>query len=119
MLFFFGWSLEMPLLPKKGCVYGGLLCHGLCLFCHVRQQSRAYLFFNCSFSRRIWRALMADCLVADPPVDWELVGVLLFCKGRVSNPAYASFVLVQQFITFDIKETLCCMVKLPKRRKQL
>jgi hypothetical protein len=46
---------------------------------------------------------MADYLVADLPVDWELVWVLLFCKGRVSNSAYASFVLVQQFITFGIK----------------
>jgi hypothetical protein len=87
MLLFFSWSLEMPLLPKKGCVYEGLFCHG-------RQESRAYIFFNCSFSRRIWRALMADCLVVDPSVDWELVGVSLFIKGRVSNPAYASFVLV-------------------------
>jgi len=37
------------------------------------QESRNHLFFHCSFSRRIWIALMNDCSCIDPPSDWESV----------------------------------------------
>jgi hypothetical protein len=38
-------------------------CPSVCLFCHGRHENRGPLFFNCSFSWRIWRALMTYCLV--------------------------------------------------------
>jgi hypothetical protein len=45
----------------------------LYLFCRFKQESLAHLFFECSFSRRIWRSIMADCKVLDPPDDWDLI----------------------------------------------
>jgi hypothetical protein len=36
--------------------------------------------FECSFSRRIWRVLMADSGVVDPPVDWN--GVVSWFKAE-------------------------------------
>jgi len=46
----------------------------LCLFCFACQENRDHLFFRCSFSRRVWRSIMAECLIFDPPVDWEDIG---------------------------------------------
>jgi hypothetical protein len=45
----------------------------LCLFCSFKQESLAHIFFECSFSRRIWRSIMADYKVLDPPNDWDLI----------------------------------------------
>lgn len=47
----------------------------LCLFCYARQEYSMHLFFQCSFSRRIWRTLMELCLIADPKVEWDEVTV--------------------------------------------
>lgn len=47
--------------------YGG---DTLCRFCFGIQGSVEHLFFQCSFSMRIWRSLMADCLVVDSVVEW-------------------------------------------------
>jgi hypothetical protein len=51
----------------------GFAGSSVCLFCHGWKESKGHLFFNCSFSRRIWRALMNTCLVKDPPVEWDNV----------------------------------------------
>jgi hypothetical protein len=49
--------------------YGG---DTLCRFCYGEQESIEHLFFQCSFSRRIWRAVMEDCLIS-PVIKWEEV----------------------------------------------
>jgi hypothetical protein len=41
----------------------------LCLFCHASQVSHDHLFFECRFSRRIWRSLMAECRMIDIPIS--------------------------------------------------
>jgi hypothetical protein len=41
----------------------------LCIVCFACQESRDHLFFNCSFSKRIWRRVIADCLIWNPPVE--------------------------------------------------
>jgi hypothetical protein len=57
---------------EKMCGWG-FVGNSLCLFFHSRQESSAHLYFKCSFSRRIWKAIMAKCLVDDPQDDWDLV----------------------------------------------
>lgn len=42
------------------CLWGFEGSRTLCLFCHGRQENRGHLFFNYSFSRRIWRTVMFD-----------------------------------------------------------
>jgi hypothetical protein len=42
-----------------------------CLFCHASLESRDHLFFECSFSRRVWRAVMEACLISDPKLIWD------------------------------------------------
>lgn len=37
-----------------------------CLFCYARQECRDHLFFECSFSHRIWRAVIEACLITNP-----------------------------------------------------
>ncbi|XP_062173706.1 uncharacterized protein LOC133879186 [Alnus glutinosa] len=60
-----------------------------CLFCHGFQESRDHIFFQCSFSRRIWKAIMAECSFPNPPIDWESVAewsvVVLHGKGLKFN----------------------------------
>jgi hypothetical protein len=51
-----------------------------CRFCFGKQESIEHLFFHCSFSRRVWKTLMADCLISNPAIEWEEV-VLWSIKG--------------------------------------
>jgi len=44
-----------------------------CLFCHGCMEDRDHLFFICSFSRRVWRVVMAVCLIENPPICWDEV----------------------------------------------
>jgi len=43
----------------------------LCPFCYGAQESREHLFFRCSFSRRIWNEIMAECYFYNVPLDWD------------------------------------------------
>jgi hypothetical protein len=43
----------------------------LCPFCRCRLENREHLLFQCSFSKRIWKDLMASCLVSKPVETWE------------------------------------------------
>jgi hypothetical protein len=60
-----------------------------CLFCHGWQESREHLFFHWSFSRRIWRDLMAACSCFDSPLEWDRVadwgGAVLHGKSLKSS----------------------------------
>jgi hypothetical protein len=57
----------------------------VCLFCHGSQETKQRLFFECSFSRRIWRVLLADCEVVDPPLEWnEVINWFKAIKSRNS-----------------------------------
>jgi len=43
----------------------------LCRFYYGKQESLEH-FFSCNFSRRVWRAVMADCMI-NPAIEWEEV----------------------------------------------
>jgi hypothetical protein len=45
----------------------------LCPFCRGKLESREHLFFKCSFSSRVWRKLMASCLVFNLVEGWKEV----------------------------------------------
>ncbi|XP_062173645.1 uncharacterized protein LOC133879119 [Alnus glutinosa] len=45
----------------------------LCLFCFACQENRDHIFFRCSFSRHVWRNVIVECLIFDPPLDWEAI----------------------------------------------
>jgi len=47
----------------------------LCPFCYGAQESRDHLFFRCSFNRRIWTEIIADCSFFNVPLDWEDIEV--------------------------------------------
>jgi len=44
----------------------------LCRFCYSTQENIEHLFFQCSFSRRVWRAAMEGCMTR-PEIEWEKV----------------------------------------------
>jgi hypothetical protein len=52
----------------------------MCNWGFGKQESIEHLFFHCSFSRRVWKTLMADCLISNPDIEWEEV-VLWSIKG--------------------------------------
>ena len=40
-----------------------------CVFCRSIIESRGhFFFFECGYSRGLWRELMSRCLVPDPPI---------------------------------------------------
>jgi hypothetical protein len=80
-LFGGNWCGSLLPYPSKLSFYG-LLCRigslqGVtkvmfkCLFCHNQTESREHLFFECSFSYRIWKFCMHCCRVDNPPVIWD------------------------------------------------
>lgn len=42
-----------------------------CSFCRSCIEDREHLFFQCGFSRRIWKELLHLCLVDEVHTDWE------------------------------------------------
>jgi hypothetical protein len=71
---FFLWLVfRDALITREHMCHWGYNGNSLCLFCHSKQENRNHLFFECSLSKKIWSTLMAECGVADPPVDWENV----------------------------------------------
>jgi hypothetical protein len=55
---------------KKMCCWG-FTGTSLCKLCFACQESKEHLFFCCSFSRRIWSSVLANCLILDPLADWD------------------------------------------------
>jgi hypothetical protein len=43
----------------------------LCVFCRGCIEGRDHLFFQCSFSRRIWKFVLDRCLITFSSDDWE------------------------------------------------
>jgi hypothetical protein len=41
-----------------------------CVYCHNQIESMEHLFFECSFSYRIWKFLMKRCNVINPSTKW-------------------------------------------------
>jgi hypothetical protein len=69
---FFLWLVfRNALVTKERMCYWGYSGSTLCLFCFACQESREHLFFSCNFSRRICRRVMKDCLIRDPPIEWD------------------------------------------------
>jgi hypothetical protein len=42
-----------------------------CYFCHSQLETRDHLFFECSFSSRIWNYCMVKCILDSPLVIWN------------------------------------------------
>jgi hypothetical protein len=119
---FFLWLLyrDAIVTRHKMCSWGYSGHSQYCLFCHACQESREHIFFNCSFSRRIWNALMTDCLFDKVPVGWEEVEVwsanvfsgksLRTCLGWLCLAAVV-------YIICGSKEMLSCVVIILERKK--
>jgi hypothetical protein len=63
-------------------------------FCRNHVESRDHLFFECSFSYRIWRFCMARCRVDNPPIMWADI-IQLGCSNWGNK---------------TLKSLLCCLV---------
>ncbi|XP_059455969.1 uncharacterized protein LOC132186126 [Corylus avellana] len=42
-----------------------------CCFCHSQLETRDHIFFECSFSSRVWKYCMIRCRVDMPPMIWD------------------------------------------------
>ena len=71
---FIGWLVIRNRLSKKASlmewVLGG---DSACLYCRQSIENRDHLFFKCSFTSRIWKQIMALCLVSNTPDDWHSI----------------------------------------------
>jgi len=79
----YGLFFRCALVTKERMCCWGFEGNTLCRFCYGGQESIDHLFFHCSFCRRIWRNLMALCLVQQSFTEWDNV-VRWSCshKGR-------------------------------------
>jgi hypothetical protein len=71
---FIGWLVIRNRLSTKASlmewVLGG---DSACLYCRQSIENRDHLFFKCSFTSRIWKQIMALCLVSNTPDDWHSI----------------------------------------------
>jgi hypothetical protein len=71
---FIGWlAINNRLATKNRLLQWGIGVDPLCKFCSHQMEDREHLFFQCSFTNRIWKVIMALCLVSDAPADWNLL----------------------------------------------
>ena len=69
---FIGWLAMHNKLPtRERMLKWGFTVDGNCVFCRNSLETRNHIFFECSFSKRLWRKIMALCLVSDPCFCWE------------------------------------------------
>uniref|UniRef100_A0A2N9JAL9 Reverse transcriptase domain-containing protein n=1 Tax=Fagus sylvatica TaxID=28930 RepID=A0A2N9JAL9_FAGSY len=69
---FIGWLAILSKLPtKERMLKWGFNVDGNCVFCRYAIETRNHIFFDCSFSKRIWRNVMALRLISDPQFCWE------------------------------------------------
>ncbi|KAL7168531.1 hypothetical protein ACSBR2_038876 [Camellia fascicularis] len=50
-----------------------------CVLCEEHDENHNHLFFDCSFSQRIWQALQANCNVQWPQLLWNSF-IEWFCR---------------------------------------
>ena len=63
---FIGWlAIKNKLPTRERMLKWGFTVDGNCGFCRNSLETRNHIFFDCSFSQRIWRRIMALCLVSD------------------------------------------------------
>jgi hypothetical protein len=85
MLSYCGWFSDRPLRLRRKCVardLWGIPYVGSVFMC---KNQLIIFFFQCGFSRRIWRNLMADCLSPSPIVSWDDI-VLWACSLKGKGP---------------------------------
>jgi hypothetical protein len=51
----------------------GISVDPVCQFCRQFIEDRDHLFFKCSFTSRIWKYIIALCLVPNVPFEWTLI----------------------------------------------
>jgi hypothetical protein len=73
---FFLWlAFHKAISPREKMCGWGFEGDSLFLFCRASIESQSHLFFECSFSRRIWSSLMNDCSVSYYPSKWDEVAI--------------------------------------------
>jgi hypothetical protein len=75
---YFGWILGTAYQLGKGCKNGVIKVRVLCVFYRSCIKGRYHLFFQCGFSKRIWKEIMSICkeimsicLVDDLHTKWD------------------------------------------------
>jgi hypothetical protein len=82
---FIGWlAIKNRLATKNRLLQWGIGVDPLCKFYSYQMEDREHLFFQCSFTNRIWKVIMALCLVSNAPTDWNLLidWGILHLKGK-------------------------------------
>jgi hypothetical protein len=73
---FFLWlAFHKPITTREKMCGWGLAGDSLCLFCRVSMESQSHIFFEYSFSKRICRSLMSECLMSNYHSDWDEIVV--------------------------------------------
>jgi hypothetical protein len=56
-----------------------------CVYCHNQIESREHLFFECSFSYRIWKFFKSRCDVISPSIKWDEIIQMGISKWENKN----------------------------------
>jgi hypothetical protein len=64
---FLSWLvIKNALVTGERMLHWGFIGDTDCVFCRNGVEDRNHIFFQCGFSKRVWRASMEKCNIADP-----------------------------------------------------
>jgi hypothetical protein len=95
---FTGWLVMRNRLPTKKRMmnWGSVGDIPLVFFCRNGIENKDHLFFNCPFSKRIWKLVMGLCLISSPKtklddlVEWGINNLAGKGGARKKNLGWAN-----------------------------
>ncbi|KAJ6313848.1 hypothetical protein OIU78_017487 [Salix suchowensis] len=74
-----------------------MITSNLCVLCGERPETHAHLFFQCSYSSRVWNAIISKVGIAIPPLRWDCL--LQWVASNFHHKGKFDHIMVRQAIT--------------------
>ena len=77
-----------------------MITSNLCVLCGERPETHAHLFFQCSYSSRVWNAIISKVGIAIPPMRWDCL--LQWAASNFHHKGKFDHMLVRHAITSSV-----------------
>ncbi|KAJ6752502.1 hypothetical protein OIU85_002875 [Salix viminalis] len=77
-----------------------MITSNLCVLCGERPETHAHLFFQCSYSSRVWNAIISKVGIAIPPMRWDCL--LQWVASNFHHKGKFDHMMVRQAITSSV-----------------
>ncbi|KAB5534530.1 hypothetical protein DKX38_017616 [Salix brachista] len=77
-----------------------MISSNLCVLCGERPETHAHLFFQCSYSSRVWTAIISKVGIAIPPMRWDCL--LQWAASHFHHKGKFDHMMVRHAITSSV-----------------